>query len=422
MERKDKSRKKLVRKEINADRNMDLNDSGSDIMLSFFRTEVLKEELNQYESGKKIAPIDQLIADAEEALTQGPYSVIDKTTLPPSHNANDYWHPAPYWWPNPKTKDGMPYIRRDGKRVPGTRMYELESEKYDRTRLQYVFDDSITLALAWYFTKEKKYAMHGVRILERFFINPKTRMTPHLKYAQVRLGRNNNKGSHSGIIEMKDMYYYLDAIRLFHAAGCMDEETLIDFKKWLSSYLEWLVHSAQGEKEQKSSNNHGTFYDLQVAAIAEFLNNRSLLYKTLARSKARIREQFAKDGSQPKELKRNTTAHYCFFNFQGWIYLCEIANRWGMDLWSYKASNGSSLMNGAKWLLSHSGKEWPYKQADEFDLERYFPIWFSIPRRSFRKGMTDQFPNSKYSVKPRFFPYDGVRPYWNLGLGEYKKR
>ena len=37
-------------------------------------------------------------------------------------------------------------------------------------------------------------------------------MTPHLSYAQVRMGHDGNAGSKSGIIEMKDLYYYLDAV------------------------------------------------------------------------------------------------------------------------------------------------------------------------------------------------------------------
>jgi hypothetical protein len=57
---------------------------------------------------------------AEEALTRGPFSVMDKTDLAPSSKKQDYWHPAPYWWPDPETPDGLPYIRRDGQRVPGT--------------------------------------------------------------------------------------------------------------------------------------------------------------------------------------------------------------------------------------------------------------------------------------------------------------
>lgn len=383
--------------------------------LLLFRTEVLRAERDEHRSGKQLPPIDQLIADAEEALTRGPYSVTDKKTLPPSGKAKDYWHPAPYWWPNPETNDGLPYLKRDGERVPGTRMYEPESDKYDRTRLQRVFDDSISLALAWYFTGEEKYLKHGARILERFFVIPETRMSPHLKYAQVRMGRNKNEVTGSGIIEMKDLYYYLDAVRLLKSAGAVTEDTFRMFKEWLSAYLNWLLESAQGTNERKAANNHGTYYDLQVAAIADFLHDPPLLFETLIRAQSRIAQQFAPDGSQPEELKRTTTAHYCYFNLQGWIHLAEIASRWGTDFWSYKAPNGVSLIKGAQWLLSHVGEDWPYQQIDEFDAERYIPIWFAIPQDSIQLPVSAKIAKSKYTVKSKFSPQDGVRPYWNLG-------
>jgi hypothetical protein len=383
--------------------------------LLFFQIDVLECERKNYQHGNPFPVIDQLIMDAEEALKRGPYSVIDKKTLPPNGNANDYWHPAPYWWPNPKTKNGLPYIRRDGKRVPGTRMYEKDSDNYDRTRLQRVFDDSILLALGWYFTGEMKYAEHGVKILERFFVNPVTQMSPHLKYAQVRLGWNKNKGYSTGIIEMKDMYYYLDAVRLLNSSGAIAEVTLIAFKEWLATYLDWLVKSPQGKKELKSKNNHGTYYDLQVAAIAHFLCKDSIVFETLARAKSRIEEQFAPNGSQPKELKRNTTAHYCCFNLQGWINIATIVSKYGENLWSYEASNGVSLIKAAQWLLSYAGKTWPYQQIDEFDTDRFLPIRFSIPNDSIDLQTTDRFPKSKYIVKSKFFPHDGVHPYWHLG-------
>ena len=52
--------------------------------------------------------LHQLRDKAEAALARGPYSVVDKATLPPSGDNHDYWHPAPYWWPNPETPDGLP--------------------------------------------------------------------------------------------------------------------------------------------------------------------------------------------------------------------------------------------------------------------------------------------------------------------------
>lgn len=384
--------------------------------LTFIRSEVLAKEKKQYGSGQAPAPVRRLLADAEEALKRGPYSVVDKTSLPPSGKANDYWHPAPYWWPNPKTKNGLPYIRRDGKRVPGTQLYEKSSDRYDRSRLQRVFDDSMTLALAWYFTGKRKYAEHGARILERFFVHPSTRMNPHLKYAQVVRGRNNDEGFGFGIIEMKDMAFYLDAVRLLKRSGAVSGKSGKAFKKWLKEYSDWLAHSDQGKQERRARNNHGIYYDLQVAAIADYLDDRQRLFETLVRAQSRIGAHFNRDGSQPEELKRTTTAHYCCFNLQGWIHMAVLAGKWGTDLWTYKASSGASLRKGARWLLSHAGKKWPYPQIDPFNGRRFAPIWFSLPAEVAPDLAASAFPASKYAVDAAFSSGDGIRPYWNLGL------
>ncbi len=386
--------------------------------LTSFHEQVLEKEREVLSSGDDpdlSSLVNQLKADADEALTRGPYSVIDKTTLPPSGNPHDYWHPAPYWWPNPNTKNGLPYIRRDGERVPGTRMYEPESDKYDRTRLQRVFDDSTILALAWKFTGEKKFAEHGARILERFFVNPTTRMNPHLNYAQARMGWNKYKGFSTGIIELKDVYHYLDAVRILYSSGALQNDSLDSFKEWLAHYLDWLLESPLGKKERKATNNHGTYYDLQVAAITSFLGAEAILYETLARAQSRISQQFEPDGSQPAELERTHTAHYCCFNFQGWVNLAELATRWGADFWSFKAANGASLAQGARWILSHIGKDWPYQQSDVFDYERFLPLWFTVPHEVVESPQNSYIPHSKYAVKPLFSPHDGVRPYWNIG-------
>ena len=63
--------------------------------------------------------LDQLRADADHALTQPPLSITDKPATPPSGDKHDYMSQAPYFWPNPDTSNGLPYIRRDGERKRG---------------------------------------------------------------------------------------------------------------------------------------------------------------------------------------------------------------------------------------------------------------------------------------------------------------
>src|SRR5512139_1818868 len=67
---------------------------------------------------KQKPPLAKLEADARKALTIGPFSVTSKEVTPPSGDKHDYMSQAPYWWPDPKSPNGLPYIRRDGEHNP----------------------------------------------------------------------------------------------------------------------------------------------------------------------------------------------------------------------------------------------------------------------------------------------------------------
>ncbi len=361
--------------------------------------------------------LQKLKLAADQALRRGPYSVMDKTTLPPSGNRHDYWHPAPYYWPHPLRIPGLPYVRRDGKRVPGTRLYEQLSEKYDRTRLQRLFDDTTVLALAFHYTQNSEYTDHAGELVRRWFLNPETAMNPHLEYAQVRRGHNKNKGTKNGIIEMKDLYYFLDAVRLLKNTGTLAPDELNLFRDWLSKYLDWIINSPQGQKERSSANNHGTYFDLQVASIAAFLGDQRLVRETLRDSRMRIMQQFDSQGMQPEEMKRTMTAHYCCFNLQGWIHIAELAQTCGEDLWNFEGPEGQSLLRAMQWLLPHTGREWPYRQEGEFDAERFYPIYYACLKYYVEpKEVNPELVPPAEDIKPQFFPHDGIRPFWQLGV------
>src|SRR5579859_1680919 len=42
-------------------------------------------------------------AEADKAMTAGPFSVMHKGSTPPSGDKHDYMSQAPYFWPNPDT-------------------------------------------------------------------------------------------------------------------------------------------------------------------------------------------------------------------------------------------------------------------------------------------------------------------------------
>jgi hypothetical protein len=356
---------------------------------------------------------------ADEALSRGPYSVVDKRTLPPSCNRHDYWHPAPFYWPHPLRLPGLPYVRRDGCRVPGTMLYEPLSDNYDRTRLQRLFDDTFALTLAWHFHRDRRYAEHAAALVRTWFVVPETAMSPHLQYAQVRRGHNRNKGNSSGLIEMKDIYYFLDAVRLLQSSGWLSEADRCALQEWFGRYLHWLQTSTQGRVERAERNNHGTYYDLQVTAIAAFLGEARVVRETLRDSRSRMLEQFDGAGRQPQEMMRPNTAHYCCFNLQGWIHLAQLAAVCGEDLWSFQGSDGRGLRRATQWLLAHLGIPWPYPQVETFDRERFYPIYHAYAAQYGEPpGAKGGLIPSANDIKPLFFAHDGIMPFWQLQIPE----
>ncbi|KAJ7876147.1 chondroitin AC/alginate lyase [Mycena olivaceomarginata] len=99
-----------------------------------------------------------LTAQADSWLSQGPWSVTNKTIVPPGGDIHDYASQAPYFWAS-NTSDGCPYVERDGVHNP-------EADKYtDHNDRGSMFQSSYILTLAWYYTGNTQYATHAGNIL-----------------------------------------------------------------------------------------------------------------------------------------------------------------------------------------------------------------------------------------------------------------
>ncbi len=54
----------------------------------------------------------------------GMQAVTDKLFPAPSGDKHDYVSLSKYFWPNPKTSDGLPYVLLDGETNPENRQYD----------------------------------------------------------------------------------------------------------------------------------------------------------------------------------------------------------------------------------------------------------------------------------------------------------
>lgn len=64
------------------------------------------------------AIIEATVRAADNAMHEGPFSVMQKAVTPPSGDKHDHMSQVPYFWADPTKPNGLPYIRRDGERNP----------------------------------------------------------------------------------------------------------------------------------------------------------------------------------------------------------------------------------------------------------------------------------------------------------------
>ncbi|WP_224417540.1 MULTISPECIES: alginate lyase family protein [unclassified Modicisalibacter] len=308
-----------------------------------------------------VAALRALTDAADDALDAPLYSVTDKTQLPASGDPHDYFSFAPYWWPNPDTPDGLPYVHRDGEYNMATK-----SGATDKQRMLDFASDVEALGLAYHFTGETAYAKKAARQLVHWFVADDTRMNPNMRYAQAIPGRV--AGRDIGIIDSRVLIAVADSIELIRPAGVLAPEEYRAVQDWYRAFLNWLLTSDNGVEEGRATNNHGTWYDAQVVAFALFTHQPGIARKQLDKTRERIVTQFTPAGKQPEELARTRPWHYSNFNLQAYAKLARYADGLGEDLWHYQ-SHGRSLQAGFRFVAGYATdpRAWPYDGIGTFD-------------------------------------------------------
>jgi hypothetical protein len=306
------------------------------------------------------AAMAELEADAKKALETTPASVMDKGVTPPSGDKHDYMSQAPYWWPDPAKPDRRPYIRRDGEHNP-----EIDRIS-DHDNLGRLSSAVATLGLAYHLTGREEYAAQAVRLLRVWFLDPATRMSPHLKFGQGIPGITEGRGI--GIIETRGLPDLLDGVLLLKGARALTDADTAGLQAWMRAYETWLVESTHGQEESRNGNNHETWYDVQVASLALYTGQRDLARRTLERSRERIGRQIEPDGRQPRELERTRAWDYSAFNLTAFFQLAALGERVGVDLWGHSTPDGRSLRKALDFMTSHvtGERQWPYKDITGF--------------------------------------------------------
>ena len=301
----------------------------------------------------------------EAAMSQGPWSVTWSSKRAPSGDPHDYLSEAPYFWPDPEHPEG-PYIRRDGLVYPG-RFNE------HRKGLSDLGKTVLALASAGYYLEEEAYLDRAAYLLDVWFNDEATRMNPHMRNGQAIYGIC--EGRCIGIIELED------ADKVVHSLGFLSENkkyagTVAGVKRWMNEMLDWLLEpDGFGWQECHNGNNHAAWCIAHMMLFAALNDREDVVRSLVPLYKEEILPQIEADGSLPRELTRTRSFHYSLFGLNPMVVICEMAGRYGMDLWELENEKGGSLRKAAEYMLPamENPFTWKYPQIiDEKTDDSFF--------------------------------------------------
>ncbi len=302
---------------------------------------------------------ERALRDADKLLALPDPTVVDKGMIPPSGDKHDYISMGRYWWPNPDTPDGLPYVRRDGESNP-------ELKQFDRDRLSDFSSRLRRLTGAYLLAGRPEHARKAASMLRTWFLDARTRMNPNATYAQMVPGRNDGLGRPEGVLDTYSLIDAVDAACVLERAGYLSKKEMKALRVWFSTYVDWLRTSESGLGEYAAANNHGVAYDVQTTVFACFAG-RDEVARELAESFAdrRLRPQIEADGRQPRELARTTAFGYSVYNLTHMLDMCVVARTLGIDL--YDAADGA-IDRAIGYLTPFLGnrEDFPYQQIKDW--------------------------------------------------------
>lgn len=305
----------------------------------------IKEKIDKKDSFVMPA-FNELLLNAEEALKEERITVVDKNIVPPSKDKHDYMSFGPYWWPNPDTPDGYPYIQKDGKVNPASKTDS------DSPRLVKLARQVETLSLAYYYTSDIKYATHAVKLVKMWFLDKDTKMNPNLRYGQAIPGKVDGRAI--GIIDSRHFIRILDSITLLEDSKLMSKKELKNIRKWIEDFNLWLIKGEYSYEESNWPNNHGTYYDYQVAGYHIYSNQLEEAKEVVKKSQyIRLASHIGSKGQNFHELERTRPLHYSIFDLEALVALALYGDKFeDIDFWNFTA-NKASLKNAIDYIVKY---------------------------------------------------------------------
>lgn len=364
-----------------------------------------------------------IVKFADEILREGPWSVMNKTVMPPSGDKHDYLSYRPYYWPNCSgvgnttelTQEEIyktcPYERRDGQFNPDYRLAN------DSGATQALMDAFLYAPLAHLIVSHNSslspntpefYSSAALRAANVFFVNADTLVHPHLNFSQLLRGPGVQMGSPTGVLDMHWWPKALTGMLLMRDLGVWSEQDLSGIVGWAKAYIPWLQTNDLAKAERASDNNHGSYFHNQLASLQILVGDNEGAKSTLQSYFTGIyQQQISANGDQPKESERTHPYHYRGYNLCAMITNARLAEYVGYDGWNAKAASGAGIQAAADYAIGFTPG--PGEAASElFPQIAAVAAKFGDPTGKYAAFLASK--DAQYPGRPWFF--------WNQPLSD----
>ena len=298
----------------------------------------------------------KLRMQADRALVAGPFSVMQKNKIPPSGDKHDYMSVPPY----AGTGDGL--TNPD---------WWLD---YDRVPLEKLTQSVETLALAYFFTGKQEYAGRASLLLRVWFLNSDTKMNPDLEFAQ--------KSTRIGVIDTRFLARIIDCIGILQNSGTWTDRDQEGMVEWCRQFLD-NVQNRVDKDHMDSGHNIASWYHVQMASLALYIEDTELAFRLLQRTEARIDTALNSMGGFKRELNRTRSLSYSCFHIYALFNLASMGEQVGLDLWNYQTTDGRGLELATEYLSKYAGvenkKQWPYQEIEGTKGDWWEPYHDMLP-------------------------------------------
>ncbi|EIN14695.1 chondroitin AC/alginate lyase [Punctularia strigosozonata HHB-11173 SS5] len=308
-------------------------------------------------------------AEAQESIVEwaiqlaefGPWSVLNKSVIAPSGDKHDYMSWAPYSWPNctgvgnttaltdEEIWKTCPYYTRDGLFNPDVRFVN------DVGAFQNMSDAVLYNALAWAINGSSTFSTNVATYIKTWFLDDDTMMNPNLNYAQMERGPTGQNGTHTGVLDLKCMSKLVSGILILREGNAAEWTSDLDSSlvSWTKEYITWLTTADIAIQEKEATNNHGTFYYNQLAALQILANDTSGALATIKEYfTTQYQNQIWANGEQPLEMIRTRPYHYRSYNLAAMITNARLGSYLGYDAWTLETKNGSTIQTALDFALT----------------------------------------------------------------------